>query len=85
LSDFFSLLNHDVAGQSESNPDASEFIQGRKFAEVSGGGLTELDRLADLLASAPEVDDLIAFYRRSPTLRFLAAEEDSYSFLNSVS
>jgi hypothetical protein len=81
LSDFFSLLNHDVAGQDEPTPGATAFISRRKYEELSANELNELDQLADLLSTNPSVDTLRDFYRRSPTLRFEAAELDPHSLV----
>ncbi|MFZ0891520.1 MAG: hypothetical protein WB778_03485 [Thermoplasmata archaeon] len=81
LSDFFSLLNHDVAGQAEPSSGTEAFIQRRKFPELETRELEELDQLGILLSRNASVDTLVEFYRSTTTLRRKAAEQDPYSFL----
>jgi hypothetical protein len=84
LSDFYSLLNHDVAGLDESSPDAWEFIKGKTFTQLTEEELGELDALAEVLSKEPTFEELIEFYLASATLRFEAAEKDPYSFIFGV-
>lgn len=93
LWDFYSLLNHDIGGHDQAawtddehaaatpERDAFAFIKEDTYEEVSSEELAELDALAELLASAPTVDDLLAFYRASKHLRISTLEADGYSFL----
>ncbi len=81
LSDFFSLLNHDVAGQGESARSLS-FIKERSYDDLSQSELKDLDRLAELLSGNPGVDDLLTFYHDSDTIALPDAEEDPYCFLS---
>jgi hypothetical protein len=82
LSDFFSLLNHDVAGVYEPDAESTRFIKERRFSDLAASELGELDRMADLLSSDPTVDQLVTFYRAPSTVRLDAAEKDPYSFLH---
>ena len=91
LWDFFSLLNHDVAGNDTSlwgsdDPSSAErrayaFVKERSFDELSQEELEELDRLAELLGQGPMREQLTAFYREAATLHIETAESDPYSFL----
>ncbi len=81
LSDFFSLLNHDVVGVDEPSPNAQKFIKERNFEELSTGEAEELDELAGLPSGEHTVDKLIEFYRKSAKLRIKDAEEDPFSFV----
>ncbi|UCF67199.1 MAG: hypothetical protein JSV80_15695 [Acidobacteriota bacterium] len=91
LWDFYSLLNHDIAGfDQQAWPDddtmsaereAYVFIKERAFSELSAEELDELDRLALLLAREPTIDELVAFYGDSKTLRLVTAEKDPYSLV----
>lgn len=82
VSETFSLLNLDVAGLGEPSPEAWEFIKVRRYGTTSEAELSELDRLADRVAGDPEVTELVSFYRRSPTLRFEAAERYAFCCLS---
>jgi hypothetical protein len=84
LSDFYSLLHHDVAGQGEPSSETWEFVKGRKYQKLSARELEELDRLASVMSEAPGVEQLLELYLRSPTLRLEAAEQDPYCFLFST-
>ncbi len=81
LWDFYSLLNHDLAGYGEPTRDAFEFIKERSYSDVSDEELSELDALAVLLSKDPIRDELVSFYLRSKTLKLEAAEKDPYSFV----
>jgi hypothetical protein len=81
LWDFASLLNHDLAGCDEPSANTRKFLEERKYSELSSRELQELDRLADLLSRDPVIDELVAFYRRSATLRLESAENDPYSYV----
>jgi hypothetical protein len=81
LMDFFNLLNHDVAGEDQPTPDEKAFIKEKKYEELTGEELDELDALADLLASDPGKIKLVTFYRESKTLKLEGAERDVYSFV----
>lgn len=83
LWDFYTLLNHDLAGLGEPTNDVYEFVKEKVYAEVSEKELLELDELADLLSQNPTRKALVAFYRNSKALRIEAAERDPYSFVYS--
>jgi hypothetical protein len=80
LWDFFSLLNHDIAGIDEPSDNGRAFVKGKKYEEASPQELQELDMLASLLEQDPPVDELVALYRNSLTLRMESVEQDRYSF-----
>jgi hypothetical protein len=82
LQDFFSLLNHDLAGY-EFPRETWSFIKGKKYEELTTKELDELDALASLVSQLPTVEELVAFYRRAETLRNETAETDPYSFIAS--
>jgi hypothetical protein len=81
LWDYFSLLNHDIAGFDEPTKDTFNFLKERRYDELSPPELEELDSLAALLSTEPTVEELVSFYRQSTTLRLESAEKDPYSFL----
>jgi hypothetical protein len=81
LRDFASLLNHDLAGCDAQSAEARKFLEERAYSDLSNRELDELDRLAELLASDPGVEELVAFYRKSATLRLESAESDPYSYV----
>jgi hypothetical protein len=91
LWDFFSLLNHDIAGLDRSvwatddtateEQDTYTFVKERTYEELPSEELDELDRLAELLSEEPTRDHLVAFYHKSRTIRSASAEKDPYSFL----
>lgn len=80
LWDFYSLLNHDLAGFSTPKRSTYEFVK-QKYVETSPAELKELDNLAELLSKNPSVDELVSFYHHSKTLKLEAAELDPYSFV----
>jgi len=82
LWDFFSLLNHDIAGFDASSNRAMQFIKKRTYAKTPASELRELDRLALLMSRSPSVDELADFYRESPTLGVVGAEKDPYCFVS---
>jgi hypothetical protein len=81
LWDYFSLLNHDLAGYDEPTQEALHFVKERMYDELSLLELEELDRLAALLSTGPTVEELVSFYRQSTTLRLENAKKDPYSFV----
>lgn len=81
LWDFYSLLNHDIAGFSTPKRSTYKFVKQKKFKETSADELKELDNLAELLSKNPSVAELVSFYRNSKTLKLEAAELDPYSFV----
>src|SRR5262249_23777585 len=81
LSDFYSLLQHDVLGIAEPSEAIWPWLKQAPYEQLSADELGELDRLADLLAQSPSVDDLVALYAAVPTLRQRSAEGDPYSLL----
>jgi hypothetical protein len=81
LRDFASLLNHDLPGSDEPAGLTRKFVEQKAYADLSNRELEELDRLAELLCLDPGVDELAAFYRKSPTLRMESAENDPYSYV----
>ena len=80
LWDFYSLLNHDLAGYGSRNRDIYNFILKRKYDELSENEFRELDKLAYLLSRNAEVDELVRFYYNTYTLRIDELETDPYSF-----
>jgi hypothetical protein len=90
LWDFFSLLNHDIAGYDTArwqgdDPTSAErrayaFVKERSFEQLSDQELVELDLLVELLSREPTREELVAFYRDATTLRLETAELDQYSF-----
>jgi hypothetical protein len=81
LWDFASLLNHDLAGCGEPSGNTQKFFEEKKYSELSSRELLELDQLAELLSRTPAVDELVAFYHKSPTMRIESAENDPYSYV----
>jgi hypothetical protein len=91
LWDYYSLLNHDIAGfdqdqwpDNESATDESRayaFVKERAYEDLSSSELEELDALASLLAGEPTVEALVAFYRDSQTLQIDSITKDPYSFV----
>jgi hypothetical protein len=81
LWDFASLLNHDLAGAEEPSGKTRRFVEEKRFDDLSARELREMDRLAELLLHDPDVDELVKFYRKSPTLRMQSAENDPYSYV----
>ncbi|MFX0093563.1 MAG: hypothetical protein ACFFBD_17560 [Candidatus Hodarchaeota archaeon] len=81
LWNFFSLLNHDIAGHDQLSRDSWTFIKKKKYEEISTQELGELDMLASLLSQEPTKDELVEFYQRCTTLRIASAEMDPYSFV----
>jgi hypothetical protein len=79
LSDFYSLLRHDVAGSDGPSGVAWQFIKGQTFAETPEREREQLDELAALLARDAELAELTGFYWRSPELRLANAEADDCS------
>jgi hypothetical protein len=82
LRDFASLLNHDLAGCDAPSAEARKFLEERAYSDLSNRELDELDRLAELLSADPGVEELVTFYRKSPTLRLESAENDPYSYVH---
>ena len=81
LLDFFSLLNHEVAGKYTTHSEDAEFIKGKKYDELNSNELEELDQLANLLSTQPDPKTLIEFYKNSETLKLHEGKDDRYSFL----
>jgi hypothetical protein len=81
LWDFYTLLNHDGAGNNRASDADYRFVKGRSYQEISPEELRELDALASLLARQPSIAELAAFYQSSRTLRLRGAETDPYSFV----
>jgi hypothetical protein len=61
LWDFFSLLNHDIAGCGDESGPVMAFVKRQSFSETSEEELAELDRLAALLAGDASQERLVAF------------------------
>jgi len=90
LWDFYSLLNHDIAGYHKSAWPVEEettgeravyaFIKETKYEEVSPDEIAELDALAQLLSNDPGIDDLVAFHLASEHVRIATIDADAYSF-----
>ena len=83
LSDFFSLLNHDVAGVDEPESADYAFLKRRSFDDLGDHELEALDALATLLSREPSAEELLEFYRATPVLRLSSAEGDPYSLVYS--
>ncbi|MFW9916369.1 MAG: hypothetical protein ACFFGZ_12250 [Candidatus Thorarchaeota archaeon] len=81
LWDFFSLLNHDLAGYDQPTREAYIFLKETKFEEISNQELEELDNLAHLLSKPHSKDDLVEFYYQCAKIRLESAEKDEYSFV----
>jgi len=81
LSDFASLLNHDLIGIDEPDTETAAFIRGQSFDATSAEELSDLDELAAMMAAHPSVEELVAFYHAHPMLRMRGAEADRYSFV----
>lgn len=79
LWDFFSLLQHDLAGTDEPSGETRKFIKDQAYAQTSPQELHELDLLASLLARDPQAGELAEFYLRFAPLRLKDAEKDRYS------
>jgi len=90
LWDFYSLLNHDIAGldksawpnEGETTPerDAYVFVKETEYGKVPAGEIAELDALARLMSKDPGIDVLMAFYLESRYLRIATMDADTYSF-----
>jgi hypothetical protein len=81
LWDFYSLLNHDLAGHDQQWPGVRTFIKEKNYRDLSALELEELNLLADVLSKQPTKDDLVALYLSSQTMRIESAENDRYSFV----
>ena len=91
LWDFYSLLNHDIAGydktawpeEGDTTPEREvyAFVKERKYEALSQGELAELDRLAELLSRDPGISELVAFYETSETVQISTAGRDPHSFV----
>jgi hypothetical protein len=81
LLDYFSLLNHDMAGFEDQEGEVHRFIKQKNYEEASDIELMELDGLARLLTRAPTVEQLVDFYYQSKTLRIETAEKDRFSLV----
>jgi hypothetical protein len=75
LSDFYSLLRHDVAGAGDPASASWQFLKGLTYAAAAAPELDHLDQLAGLLARDAALPELTAFYWRS-RLRLAEAEAD---------
>jgi hypothetical protein len=92
LWDFYSLLNHDIAGYDKrawpeegSTTEEREvyaFVKEKNFEELSPEELEELDALAMLLSSDSGIEELEPFYRDSETLQIPTMATDPYSYLS---
>jgi hypothetical protein len=81
LWEFFSLLNHDLAGCEDPDSGSWTFIKRRRYDEVSQDELEALDSLAALLAIDPPIESLIAFYDQHDQVWLNSAETDPYSLV----
>ena len=81
LSDFTSLLKHDLAGVDEPDQETAAFIRGQTYTATPAAELSDLDDLAALISAEPSVDELITFYITHERLRIRGAELDPYSFV----
>jgi len=91
LWDFFSLLNHAIAGYDKTSWGSQDseteeraayaFIKERKFEDLSDQELVQLDGLADLLEQDPGQTELVIFYRNNEAFRLKTAENDPHSFV----
>jgi len=91
LWDFYSLLNHDIAGydttawpeEGDTTPEREvyAFIKERNYEDLSQGELAELDGLAELLSRDPGISVLVTFYKTSKTLQISTISTDPYSFV----
>ncbi|MDH3215508.1 MAG: hypothetical protein OEN01_04345 [Candidatus Krumholzibacteria bacterium] len=90
LWDFYSLLNHDIAGYDKTkwSPQDSisaehrvyRFVKERTFEKLTAQEIDELDSLAELLSHDPTIDQLVDFYRKSTSLQIATIDTDPYSF-----
>jgi hypothetical protein len=81
LLDYYSLLNHDMAGFDDQEGEVHRFIKQKIYEDTPKVELMELDALARLLSRDPTVEQLVEFYHQSKTLRIETAEEDRFSLL----
>jgi len=91
LWDFYSLLNHDIAGYDKTlwgDADSASaerktygFVKEKKYDELVARELEELDALAELMATDPSIKDLVAFYHGHNTLHIQTIDTDQYSFV----
>ena len=81
LWDFYSLLNHDLAGIDDPDGETLAFVKQRTYEEASAEELAALDTLADLMATDPTLAQLSTFYFATGPLRIPSAEADPYSFV----
>ena len=81
LMDFFSLLNHEVAGRNTNFPSDTYFIKERQYSDLTSLELDELDQIADLLSKNPEPLELIELFQNLDTIKIQEITQDSYSFI----
>jgi hypothetical protein len=91
LWDFYSLLNHDIAGHDntawpEGGATSAEretyaFVKETEYEALSAEDLELLDTLAELLSRDPDVGELAAFYRDHEALHIPTLDGDPYSFV----
>jgi hypothetical protein len=80
LCDFYSLLNHDLAGIDDSD-ETLAFVKQQTYEASSSEELAALDALAELVDTDPSIGRLRAFYFANRPLRIGSAEADPYSFV----
>ncbi|MCB0722573.1 MAG: hypothetical protein KDC42_09730 [Ignavibacteriae bacterium] len=91
LQDFYSLLNYELPGVFDSDGvyigdnenDDIKFLK-KSYDDLSEIELKELDELAELLSTSPDVEVLVEFYNNSTTLKLESLEKDEYSFVNKL-
>ena len=91
LWDFYSLLNHEIAGYDKdawgdnitltSEQSTYAFVKQTNYEDVQLEELFELDSLAILLSQDPLIDELIEFYLSCKQLRIPSLEGDPYCFV----
>jgi hypothetical protein len=85
LSDFYSQLNHDLAGVDEPDDTTRRFVRERTCDEASAEELEALDELAALMAADPTTAELSGFYQSRDALRVAGVEADPFSFVSDAS
>lgn len=86
LSDFFSLLNHDLEYQRDtsSNLSGASFVKQRAYCEMSDFELEELDKLAVVMSGDLSISDLTGFYKGARTMQGTSIEQDPYCFIRNT-
>ena len=83
LSDFFSLLNHDLEYWRDLSLElyGLSFVEQRSYDELSDTELEELDKLAVVMSGNPSINELVRFYLEAGTMQSSGLDQGSYCFV----